>query len=312
MEGDRRAEARPYKGMSQTKVKPRMYASKLLTERSPVAKCVMIAEASTDAPDSFCGASDGTGHRDMARSDSSARELGRSAAAKAGAEVGGNRSSVEAGNDRGAKGSCIESASNRSAGADSLRRKRMTEEGIASIAAKHRMAKFPNLALTRERLSRKAKAEPKFRFYTLYGRVMDMETLRCAWRCVRKAEKAPGVDGVVACAREPNGVMENPKGRVTPQGGIISPLLSNIYLHWFETIATLTAKAMGQAMAIVRYADDFVILEAHGEVSQQEEPAALPAEVRGFVLRRTCALRPPPPCVGGREEDADLTGKKCV
>ena len=31
-----------------------MYASKLLTERSPVAKCVMIAEASTDAPKSFC------------------------------------------------------------------------------------------------------------------------------------------------------------------------------------------------------------------------------------------------------------------
>ena len=61
--------------------------------------------------------------------------------------------SVEAGNDRGAKGSCIESASNRSAGADSLRRKRMTEEEIATIAAKHRMAKFPNLALTRERLS---------------------------------------------------------------------------------------------------------------------------------------------------------------
>ena len=172
-----------------------MYASKLLTERSPVAKCVMIAEANTDAPKSFCDAPDGTGHRDMARSDSSARELGRSTAAKAGAEVGGNRSSVEAGNDRGAKGSCIESASNRSAGADSLRRKRMTEEEIASIAAKHRMAKFPNLALTRERLSRKAKAEPKFRFYTLYGRVVDEETIRCAWERVWKKDKAPGVDG---------------------------------------------------------------------------------------------------------------------
>ena len=40
--------------MSQTKVKSRMYASKLLTERSPVAKCVMIAEASMDAPKTFC------------------------------------------------------------------------------------------------------------------------------------------------------------------------------------------------------------------------------------------------------------------
>ena len=49
---DRRAEAQPYKGMSQTKVKSRMYASKFPTERSPVAKCVMIAEANTDAPKS--------------------------------------------------------------------------------------------------------------------------------------------------------------------------------------------------------------------------------------------------------------------
>ena len=63
-----------------------------------------------------------------------------------------------------------------------------------------------------------------------------------------------------ACAKEPNGVMKSPKGRGTPQGGVISPLLSNIYLHWFETIASHTAKAMGQAMTIVRYADDFVML----------------------------------------------------
>ena len=366
-------------------------------------KRVMVAETNTDAADSFCAVPGGTGHRDMARSESSARELGRPADGKPTAGVGGSRSSGEAGNDRGAKGSCIESASNRSAGADSLRKKRMTEEEIKAIAAKHRMTKYPNLALTRERLSRKAKAEPKFRFYTLYGSVMDEETLRCAWRCVRKAKKAPGVDGVAcedierskggvegflasiqaelkaktyraspvrrvyikkangklrplgiptvkdrvvqmavklviepifeadfhdcsfgfrpnrgaqdaaeriaekvkegnalvydadlssyfdtiphdkllsalemriadgsvlklirqwlkACAREPNGVMVKPKGRGTPQGGVISPLLSNIYLHWFETIATLTAKAMRQAMAIVRYADDFVIL----------------------------------------------------
>ena len=366
-------------------------------------KRVMVAETNTDAADSFCAAPGGTGHRDMARSESSARELGRPADGKPTAGVGGSRSSGEAGNDRGAKGSCIESASNRSAGADSLRKKRMTEEEIKAIAAKHRMTRFPNLALTRERLSRKAKAEPKFRFYTLYGRVMDEETLRCAWRCVRKAKKAPGVDGVAcedierskggvegflasiqaelkaktyraspvrrvyiekangklrplgiptvkdrvvqtavklviepifeadfhdcsfgfrpnrgaqdaaeriaekvkegnalvydadlssyfdtiphdkllsalemriadgsvlnlirqwlkACAKEPSGVMVKPKGRGTPQGGVISPLLSNIYLHWFETIASITAKAMGQAMTIVRYADDFVIL----------------------------------------------------
>lgn len=46
----------------------------------------------------------------------------------------------------------------------------------------------------------------------------------------------------------------------TPQGGIISPLLANIYLHyvldlWFEKI--VRKKLKGQAY-IVRYADDFV------------------------------------------------------
>ena len=407
-----------------------------------MAKRIIIAEAHADAPKPLRGAPDGSGYRDMARSESSARELGRSAAAKAGAEVGWNRSSVEAGNDRGypprrsrvakrcpsrgAKGSCIGSASNRSAGADSLRKKRMTEEEIATIAAKHRMAKFPNLALTRERLSRKAKAEPKFRFYTLFGRVVDEETIRCAWERVWKKDKAPGVDGqtfeaiergeggvegflasirrelkaktyraspvrrvyiekangglrplgiptikdrvvqmavklvmepifeadfhdcsfgfrpnrsaqdaaeriaekvkegnakvydadlssyfdtiphgkllaalemriadgsvlglirqwLKSCAREPNGVMKSPKGRGTPQGGVMSPLLSNVY--------------------------EPLCASAHGAFPQQEEPAAIPTEVRGHVLRRTDALRPLPPRVGGREEGADLTGK---
>ena len=70
--------------MSQTKVKSRMYASKLLTERSPVVKRVMVAETNTDAADSFCAAPGGTGHRDMARSESSARELGRPVPAQAG------------------------------------------------------------------------------------------------------------------------------------------------------------------------------------------------------------------------------------
>ena len=63
-----------------------MYASKLLTERSPVAKCVMTAEANMDAADSFCAVPDGTGYRDMARSESSARELGRPVPAQAGGQ----------------------------------------------------------------------------------------------------------------------------------------------------------------------------------------------------------------------------------
>ena len=52
-EGDRRAEAQLDKGMSQPKVKSRMYASKLLTERSPVVKRVMVTETNTDAAKSL-------------------------------------------------------------------------------------------------------------------------------------------------------------------------------------------------------------------------------------------------------------------
>lgn len=54
----------------------------------------------------------------------------------------------------------------------------------------------------------------------------------------------------------------NDKG--TPQGGVISPLLANIYLHWFDKVfhskkgPAQTAKAV-----LVRYADDFVIMARH-------------------------------------------------
>ena len=91
---DRRAEAQPDERASQTKVKSRMYASILPTERHPVAKRVMIAEANTDAPKPLRGAPDGTGYRDMARSESPAQELGRPADGKPMAGVGGVRLSL--------------------------------------------------------------------------------------------------------------------------------------------------------------------------------------------------------------------------
>ena len=47
----------------------------------------------------------------------------------------------------------------------------------------------------------------------------------------------------------------------TPQGGVISPLLANIYLHWFEKVFYSAQGPGSWAKAhIVRYADDFVIL----------------------------------------------------
>ena len=57
------------------------------------------------------------------------------------------------------------------------------------------------------------------------------------------------------------GVME--EGRVTatvagtPQGGVISPLLSNIYLHVLDDVWTRRSPQLG---VLVRYADDFVVM----------------------------------------------------
>jgi RNA-directed DNA polymerase len=47
----------------------------------------------------------------------------------------------------------------------------------------------------------------------------------------------------------------------TPQGGVISPLLANVYLHWFEK-AFYSIKGPGSwaKAQIVRYADDFVVM----------------------------------------------------
>ena len=59
--------------------------------------------------------------------------------------------------------------------------------------------------------------------------------------------------------KEPDGRYHKPETG-TPQGGVISPVLANIYLHyaldlWFEKIKpTLKGRAM-----LIRYADDFVV-----------------------------------------------------
>jgi len=46
----------------------------------------------------------------------------------------------------------------------------------------------------------------------------------------------------------------------TPQGGVISPLLANVYLHWFEKVFHSASGPGSWAKArIVRYADDFAV-----------------------------------------------------
>ena len=49
--------------------------------------------------------------------------------------------------------------------------------------------------------------------------------------------------------------------RGTPQGGVLSPLLANVYLHWFDHLFQRAGGPAHWAKAkLVRYADDFVVL----------------------------------------------------
>jgi RNA-directed DNA polymerase len=74
---------------------------------------------------------------------------------------------------------------------------------------------------------------------------------------IRQWLKAPVVES--SPRGKPPSVHRNDRG--TPQGGVLSPLLANIYLHWFDH---LFQRAGGPAQwagaKLVRYADDFVVL----------------------------------------------------
>jgi len=54
----------------------------------------------------------------------------------------------------------------------------------------------------------------------------------------------------------------------TPQGGVISPLLSNIYLHFLDTVWQRQCAEVG---TLVRYADDFVVLCRSHEALEEAE-----------------------------------------
>lgn len=84
---------------------------------------------------------------------------------------------------------------------------------------------------------------------------------------------------------EPTGKANKPQSG-TPQGGVISPVLANIYLHyaldlWFEKV--VQPQLEGEAM-LIRYADDFVVaFQYKGEAEKFYQ--ALPDRLNKFDLQ---------------------------
>jgi len=54
----------------------------------------------------------------------------------------------------------------------------------------------------------------------------------------------------------------------TPQGGVISPLLSNIYLHFLDAVWVRQCAGIG---VLIRYADDFVVMCKTAEAAREAE-----------------------------------------
>lgn len=104
----------------------------------------------------------------------------------------------------------------------------------------------------------------------LHLRISDRKVLRLIWRWLRAGVMTEGKFA--------------PTEKGTPQGGVISPLLSNIYLHFLDREWQRAHKHQGK---LIRYADDFVILCRNLPAVQQARQA-----IQGLLDRLGLILHP--------------------
>ena len=82
-------------------------------------------------------------------------------------------------------------------------------------------------------------------------RITDSSVLHLIRQWLKVPVEERGDDGRPKISRPTSG---------TPQGGVISPLLANLYLHWFDVQFHRSGPGKWANARLVRYADDFVIM----------------------------------------------------
>jgi len=158
----------------------------------------------------------------------------------------------------------------------------------------------PKIQKLQRTLYGKAKAEPKYRFYSLYGELLrkdlsgyfdsipHRQLLRVVARRISDGAILKLIRGWLrAPIVEPQSREDSGGGgtginlRGTPQGGVISPLLANAYVNQLDWEVNERCELKP---VMVRYADDFVILSRPGD-----GPGLL-GRLKGWLERRGLVL----------------------
>jgi RNA-directed DNA polymerase len=104
-----------------------------------------------------------------------------------------------------------------------------------------------------------------------HGKLMKMVEARISDRRVQKLIRSWLCAGVMEDVQ----FHETQKG--SPQGGVISPLLANIYLHYLDTI---WEKKFAHLGTLIRYADDLLV------ICKRKQSAMESAQVIGAIMQK--------------------------